>query len=66
MWLKELWAEQPDLTLDEIVAAMRRKRIPGGRSAVWRFFRDGTLALKKTLYAAEQKCTEITHASVRC
>ena len=37
-WLLSLIAEQPDLTLDEIVAAMRKQRIPGSRSAVWRFF----------------------------
>src|SRR5215510_9200448 len=29
---------QPDLTLDEVVAAMRKRGIPGSRSAVWRFF----------------------------
>ena len=37
-WLLALVAEQPDLTLDEIVAAMRKQRIPGSRTAVWRFF----------------------------
>ena len=30
-------AEQPDRTLNEIVATMRKRRIPGSRSAVWRF-----------------------------
>src|SRR6266508_1830244 len=34
-WLLALVAEQPDLTLDEIVAAMRKQRIPGSRTAVW-------------------------------
>jgi transposase len=29
--------EQPDRTLDEFVAAMRKRRIPGSRSALWRF-----------------------------
>ena len=29
--------EQPDRTLDELVAAMRKRRIPGSRSALWRF-----------------------------
>jgi hypothetical protein len=38
-FLLGLIVEQPDLTLDEIVAAMRKKRIPGSRSAVWRFLR---------------------------
>jgi transposase len=32
-WLLALVAEQPDLTLDEIVAAMRKQRIPGSRIA---------------------------------
>ena len=31
--------EQPDLTLDEVVLAMRKHKIPGGRTAVWRFFK---------------------------
>src|SRR6266540_6718779 len=29
-------AEQPDRTLDEIIATMRKRRIPGSRSALWR------------------------------
>jgi len=37
-WLLELVAQHPDLTLDEIVAAMRREAIAGSRTAVWRFF----------------------------
>ena len=32
-FLLGLIVEQPDLTLDEILAAMRKKRIPGSRSA---------------------------------
>ena len=32
-WLLALVAEQPDLTLDEIVVAMRKQRIPGSRTA---------------------------------
>jgi transposase len=43
-----LIVEQPDLTLDEIVAAMRKKRIPGSRSAVWRFFARRNISFKKT------------------
>jgi transposase len=35
-FLLALVAGQPDLTLDEIVAAMRKRRISGSRSAVWR------------------------------
>ena len=29
---------QSDLTLDEVVLAMRKHKIPGSRTAVWRFF----------------------------
>ena len=54
-FLLGLIAEKPDLTLDEIVAAMRKRRIPGSRSAVWRFFARRNIGFKKTLYAAEQK-----------
>jgi transposase len=45
--LLALIAEQPDLTLDEIVAAMRKRRIPGSRSAVWRFFERHNISFKK-------------------
>src|SRR5215472_1077730 len=38
---------QPDLTLDEIVAAMRKKGIPVSRSAVWRFFERRGISFKK-------------------
>jgi transposase len=50
---------QPDLTLDEVVAAMRKRGIPGSRSAVWRFFDRRDISFKKTLYAAEQKRAEV-------
>src|SRR5246500_4022175 len=44
-------ANQPDLTLDEIVAAMRKRRIAGSRSAVWRFF-----ARRNISRAAASRC----------
>jgi transposase len=46
-FLLRLIVEQPDSTLDEIVAAMRKKRIPGSRSAVWRFFERRNISFKK-------------------
>jgi transposase len=46
-FLLALIAEQPDLTLDEIVAAMRKRRIAGSRSAVWRFFERHNISFKK-------------------
>ena len=42
-----LIAEQPDLTLDEIVAVIRKRRIAGSRSAVWRFFKRHNVSFKK-------------------
>jgi len=46
-WLLALIAKQSDLTLDEIVAAMRKGRIAGSRSAVWRFFQRHNVSFKK-------------------
>src|ERR1700674_1014121 len=39
--------EQPDLTLDEIVVIMRKRRIVGSRSAVWRLFKRHNISFKK-------------------
>jgi transposase len=52
-FLLALIAEQPDLTLDEIVAAMRRRRIAGSRSAVWRFFARRNISFKKNSVRGE-------------
>jgi transposase len=46
-FLLALIAEQPDLTLDEIVAVMRKRRITGSRSAVWRLFARRNISFKK-------------------
>jgi transposase len=46
-WLLALIAKQPDLTLDEIVEVMRKQRIAGSRSAVWRFFNRHKIIFKK-------------------
>ena len=46
-WLLALVADKPDLTLDEIVIAMRKRRIAGSRSAVWRFFNRRKITFKK-------------------
>ena len=46
-FLLDLIVDQPDLTLDEIVAAMRKRRIAGSRSAVWRFFARRNISFKK-------------------
>ena len=44
-----LISDQPDLTLDEMVSAMRKRRIPGSRTAVWRFFARHNITFKKKL-----------------
>jgi transposase len=64
-FLLGLIANQPELTLDEIVAAMRKRRIAGSRSAVWRFFARRNISFKKTLYAAEQKRADVARARRR-
>jgi transposase len=42
-----LLRDKPDMTLDEIVARMRKGKIPGSRSAVWRFFARRDISFKK-------------------
>jgi hypothetical protein len=42
-FLLVLIADQPDLTLE----AMRKRRIAGSRSAVWRFFERHSISFKK-------------------
>src|SRR4249919_81976 len=64
-FLLGLIAERPDMTLDEIVGAMRKRRIAGSRSAVWRFFNRRAISFKKTLYAAEQKRADVVRARAR-
>jgi transposase len=46
-FLLDLVAEQPDLTLDEIVAAMAKAGIAGSRTAVWRFYERHEVTFKK-------------------
>src|SRR6201994_5053140 len=38
---------EPDLTLDEVVSVMRELKIPGSRTAVWRFFQRHKITFKK-------------------
>src|SRR5262245_8576153 len=46
-FLLGLIARRPDLTLDEAVLAMHRHKIPGSRSAMWRFFKHHNVTFKK-------------------
>jgi transposase len=48
-FLLVLLEEQPDLTLDEVVAVMRRNKVPGSRTGVWRFFQSHKITFKKAL-----------------
>ena len=43
-----LIAEQPDRTLNEIVAAMHKRRLPGSRTALVRFLQRHGITLKKS------------------
>ena len=65
VFLFVLIARQPDLTLDEIVVAMRKRRIAGSRSAVWRFFERHNISFKKNLRAAEQERADVARARRR-
>ena len=47
VFLLALIAERPDMTLDEIVAAIHKRKIAGSRSAVWRFFDRRNISFKK-------------------
>ena len=64
-WLLALIEEQPDLTLEEVVAAMGKQGIEGSRTAVWRFFERHDVSLKKTLYASEQNRPDVARARKR-
>jgi transposase len=46
-FLLALIEAQPDLTLDEVVSTMRKRRIAGSRTAVWRFFERHKITFKK-------------------
>ena len=48
-WILALIAKQPDLTLEEILAAMAKHGISGSRSALQRFFDRHNVSFKKTI-----------------
>jgi transposase len=54
-FLLALIVEQSDLTLDEIVAAMSKRGIPGSRTAVWRFFDRRNISFKKNFVRSGAK-----------
>src|SRR5208337_4283750 len=46
-WILALIAKQPDLTIEETLAAMAKQGIPGSRSALQRFFDRHNVSFKK-------------------
>jgi transposase len=46
--LLALIEDQPDRTLDEIVVVMRKRQIPGSRTALFRFLERHAMTLKKS------------------
>jgi len=70
--LEQFWApvlavvsEQPDLTLLEAVAKLRRQRIRTSRSSLWRFLDRHDITLKKSLQAAERRRADVARARRR-
>ena len=58
-------ANKPDLTLDEIVVAMRKRRSPAAAARCGGSSPGATSASKKTLYAVEQKRADVARARRR-
>jgi transposase len=58
--------QQPDRSLDELLAVMHERHIPGERTALWRFLERHDLTFKKkTLRAAEQQRAELARERKR-
>jgi transposase len=51
--------EQPDMTLDEIVAAMKKAKIAASRTAVWRFFDRRDITFKKNSIRGRAKAGRV-------
>src|ERR1700724_351342 len=60
-----LISEVSDLTLNEIVSALHKRRIPGSRSALSRFFARHGITIKKSLRAAERRRADVARARRR-
>ena len=64
-FLLGLIARRPDLTLDEALLAMHRHKIPGSRSAMWRFLKRHNVTFKKSLRTEEQERADVARARQR-
>jgi transposase len=60
-----LIAEQPDRTLVETVAVLRKQRMRTSRSSLWRFLDRHNITLKKSLQAAERQRADVARARRR-
>jgi hypothetical protein len=60
-----LIAEEPDRTLVETVAVLRRERIRTSLSSLWRFLNRHNITLKKSLQAAERQRADVARARRR-
>jgi transposase len=56
--------KKPDMILDEIVKAMTEAKIPGSRTAVWRFLDRHGITIKKKLCTQRSKSEPIAPARV--
>src|SRR6266480_521658 len=67
-FLLGLIVERPDMTLDEIVAAMARAGIAASRTAVWRFYERHDISFKKKACTRRSKSARksLANADVGC
>jgi transposase len=61
----DLIGEQRDLTLNELVSILRKRRISASRSALSRFFARHGITFKKSLRADERKRADVARARQR-
>src|SRR5437016_7424089 len=61
----DLIAQQPDLTLVETAAELRKRRIKTSRSSLWRFLDRHNITLKKALQAVERQRADVARARRR-
>ena len=67
-FLLGLIEKQSDLTLDEVVLVMRKHKIPGSRTAVWRLFQRHKIDFQKKACTRRSKSARMwrEHAGAGC
>jgi transposase len=63
-FLLGLIEKQSDLTLDEALAVVRKHKIPGSRTAIWRFFRRHKITFKNVWRAPFASGFETIESSI--